>query len=622
MKATSSKKPPARKTTAEPRRWYARASIRLGLLAAAYIAIWLLASYLFYRRFPDNYRNPNFYAEDGKVFASNLINHGFWTAFFTTFNGYYIWGLYLLEKVGFIVNDLLYGGQFVDLPRAFSLVSYGFLGLMAILPLALLRKYIKLPALILIALLVTYVPLRGSDYTIIGAIGNLKFAFLYLAFLLLCYRHLMPEKSKKIYLVDLGLLLCAYTDITVYAMMLFALARYWPKFNFRQALVSLKDLLLHSQSFQSLVGLGVLMLPQLYIVKHDGVPVTPGYLTNGFNFHRTIEIFVSRSYLYDILFPINKHLGDIIVVIVFLLLAGLAWRGARRWRQFLVFGGLTILAGTFLFVVKRTGVSDFFIGYKDSGPDQFFYAQNWVFSFIFVIALVEVVQRIKSGPRRTLVYVILAATAVFYLAPNASSYGTNTFMGQTVGNIYAVGQKDCRTSAKTFQLNIYPAKGWLYPNASRQQVCTSATIHYQAQDVSLGLAPVGNNYLMVANTSFTQTFKSPDNNLDGLDVFFSTFLQKVKTPYKLELLDASCKQQLASVNVAVGGIADNSFATVVFPTIQNSAGQIYCFTVKSLKTPSSPLAVQLSAADAYPTGQTKVDGAASPKSIVFELHYK
>src|SRR5262249_52394359 len=46
-----------------------------------------LLSYLFYRRFPPSYTQPNFYAEDGNVFAKNILATGFLHALGTTFNG-------------------------------------------------------------------------------------------------------------------------------------------------------------------------------------------------------------------------------------------------------------------------------------------------------------------------------------------------------------------------------------------------------------------------------------------------------------------------------------------------------------------------------------------------------
>jgi hypothetical protein len=176
--------------------------------------LWLLTSYLMYRRFPNNFLSPNFYSEDGKVFAKNIIDNGFWQAIGTSFNGYYVWGIYLLEQAGIVVNKLLFGGAFTELPRSLALVSYGFLGLCASLPILLLRKYVAWPALVIMTLLILYVPLRGWDYSIIGTIGNLKFAFIYIAFVLLVYRHYLPAQSRKFYLVDIALLICAYTNVT------------------------------------------------------------------------------------------------------------------------------------------------------------------------------------------------------------------------------------------------------------------------------------------------------------------------------------------------------------------------------------------------------------------------
>src|SRR6266567_4360896 len=85
-------------------RRYHQSFIVVGLVSSLYIIAWLVASYLMYRRLPDNFQQPNFYAEDGGVFAYNIINHGFWHALISTFNGYYVWGIYLLEQVGFIVD--------------------------------------------------------------------------------------------------------------------------------------------------------------------------------------------------------------------------------------------------------------------------------------------------------------------------------------------------------------------------------------------------------------------------------------------------------------------------------------------------------------------------------------
>jgi hypothetical protein len=448
-------------------------------LAVFFVGLWLLASYLFFRRFPNNYRQPNFFGEEGYVFAKNMIGHGFWHSLMTTFNGYYIWALYLLEKLAFTINTLFYGGQFAKLPRVFALVSYGFLGLMAILPLMLLRKYIKLPALVLIGLLTLYVPMRGWDYGIIGTLGNLKFACIYLAFLMLVYRHYLPEKSRQFYVVDIVLLVCAYTNVTVYVMLPFALVRYWPQLKGPGLIRNAKELLLSDRSAQSLVVLGLAMLPQLYIVKHDGIPKMPGYLDGPYNFRRTIEIFVARSYVYGILFTVYKHLNDPEVVATMLVCLAAGWRFAGKYRKLLVFGLVTIFAATFLFVIKRTGISEFYIGYHDPGPDQFFFAQNWVFDFIFVVVLVEIISKLKSAPYRLGVYGLLTAGFLIFMAPQTDSYSPTDFEAAAVGNIYAEGQKDCATKASSFKLQIYPPPNLYYTGVTRQQLCTPMVTGYR-----------------------------------------------------------------------------------------------------------------------------------------------
>src|SRR3990167_6320125 len=105
--------------------------------------LFLVSFYIFYKRFPESFSAANFYAEDGNVFAINILNKGFIASLFTTFNGYFIWGLYLLAKVGFIVNKILYHGEFVYLPKAFALTSYAFLAFITTLPALLFRRLLK-----------------------------------------------------------------------------------------------------------------------------------------------------------------------------------------------------------------------------------------------------------------------------------------------------------------------------------------------------------------------------------------------------------------------------------------------------------------------------------------------
>lgn len=441
-------------------------------------ALWLLVSYLFYRRYTINYHRPNFFGEEGYVFAKNIIDHGTLRAMTTTFNGYYIWGLYLVEKLAFMVNAVFYHGEFVNLPRSFALVSFGSLGFLAILPLLLLRKIVKIPVLLFTILLTLYVPLLGWDYGVIGTLGNLKFAFIYIAFLLLIYRHYLPEGSRKFYLVDLLLLICAYTNVTVYVMLPFALLRYTPKLRRKDLWHSTKTLLLTDRSLQSLIVLGVALLPQLYIVKRDGIPPMPGYLDQPYEPKRTVEIFVSRSYLHEILFAVYKHLNDTMVVIYMTLFTALGIWMSGRYRKIFLLGYYTIFVTTFLFTLKRTGVSRFYVGYHDAGPDQFFFIQNWIFGFLFAIVVVEIISRLRQRGVRVGIYLALAFAFLGFLAPRSGTFGKNAFEDTLVGNVYKVAQQECATDKQVFDLPIYPTPPLVYQGVTRQQLCTPSAINY------------------------------------------------------------------------------------------------------------------------------------------------
>ena len=586
------------------------------------IALWLLASYLFFRRFPNNYRQPNFYAEDGSIFAENIFSRGLLGALTTTFNGYYLWGIYLLEKAGMIINAVFGNSELVNLPRSLAVTSYLFLGFCASLPMLILRKYIRPLALALMTTALIWVPMLGSDYAVIGTIGNLKFAFVFIAFVLLVYRHFAPEQSSGILLADIGILICAYTNVTVYFMMPFAVLRYWPKLKARERIRLLKD----DRSFRSLIILGIALLPQLYIIKRDGVPALPGYLDSPYRSSSSIEIFLGRSFLYGVLFPVYTSLTNLWSIILIGAAFVASLRYAKRYRQLILFGFFTVFITTFTFVIKRTGISEFYSGYKNGGFDQFFYAQNWIFIFVLSIVFVELVGKLRDLPGRLILYGTAFGLIFFALAPNAGSYGKNNFMEKGVGTIYAEAKADCASNQQNISLTVYPSKELQYAAVTRQEVCTPSAINYVPKDVyeSLGLAPDGNNYVegLGVSRSFSQTYKATDNNLNGFNVYFSTFESKPKAPYLLTLYTEDCKTKILTAKLPNKQIRDNSYALIRFDQQPNSKGRTYCFSIASVNKASDPLAVQLSAPNVYTDGEAVVDGKRLDLDIVFEAHYR
>jgi hypothetical protein len=256
-------------------------------------------------------------------------------------------------------------------------------------------------------------------------------------------------------------------------MMPFALVRYAPQIRKRQFATLYKN-----RSIQSLAVLVALSLPQLYVIHKDGIPKLPGYMDHPFNPARTIEIFVSRSYTYAVLFPFNKFLRDPLVIVAIIGFAASSYLLPKKQKVIFAFGFISIFITSALFVVKRTGVSDFFSGYTSGGPDQFFFAQNWICTFILSLVIVAAIARLKSHNYRLAAYGVILLLVLGILAPRASSYGRNHFEQHTVGTIYQNALVACDKPGSTINLVIYPATNQIFSGIPRQALCARAVLHH------------------------------------------------------------------------------------------------------------------------------------------------
>ena len=340
-----------------------------------FIVIAAISAYIFYLRFPNNALYPNFFAEDGQHFANNIRDHGFIQAFLTPFNGYFIFGIYLLTAVGFVVNSIGFGGEFVNLPVSFAVVSYAFLGFCAALPILLLRNYLRLGYLVGLATLITLLPFPSFDYGTFGTIGNLKFAFGFIALLLLLYRLTLPKQSLRIIPIDLTLALCAFTTAGVYLILPFIILSDGIQLYKMSVLRNIKTVFTKQNiSLWSGLVLVFLCIIQVLFVAINGLPDLPGYLDEPYEFAKTVEVFIARPYLYPFVSAAYHHLNDAIVVGLFLVsLIVIFTLGVRRhwWLYSMII--LSIFFMTLVFVANRTGTAHYYNDYATSGFDNFFY---------------------------------------------------------------------------------------------------------------------------------------------------------------------------------------------------------------------------------------------------------
>ena len=435
------------------RRWIIQHEllVRIGL----FFVVGLICSYIFYLRFPNNFHQANFYAEDGRDFATNLINKGLIGSLFTAFNGYFIWGIYLLTYLGFILNSLLLSGGILTLPQAFALTSYLFMGFTVAIPVLLFRQSLGYVYATALALISSLVPLPDSDYAIIGTIGNLKWLFTYIAFLLVLCRIQAIRARWHYWLIDVGILICCYTNASTYFLIPFLFIPYFT--GSRMSATKAWS----SPGFKNLTLLCLLLLPQVFFVIVNGIPETPGYLDSSFDFSRTIEIFIGRSYLFGLLFPIYEYLNNLLALGLFAGIAtGLFLLGKNKVSY--VVGLVTVAVATLLFVFNRPGISNYFHGYKLLGPDQFFYAQNLIMYFVIMLWVREVSDRFRI---QRVPAVGLLLVMVLY-SQSVGSWGKKNFMAEQVGTIKINAEKACEPStrgiASEVKLPLYPSEGFYY----------------------------------------------------------------------------------------------------------------------------------------------------------------
>jgi len=580
----------------------------------------LVGTFIFFLRFPNNFFEPNFYAEDGSIFMVNIEELGFLKALLTTFNGYYVFGLYLLEGAGYAIN-FFSSGHFIDLARSFSLTSYIFLGTICALPILLFRNKWGLLTTSLIFILSVFIPMPSFDYSIIGTIGNLKFIFVYIAFLLLIYRHFVPEKKlTRIICIDIIIAICAYTNVVVYLLMPFAILRYLPFLNPKK--IKIKELIkLHS--FQSLLVLGLLLIPQIIIIKIFGLPSMAGYLDTPYQWSSTINLFIFRPFLYPVLLCLTKHMTDAIVIFLFFLLSIFLWLTLKKHKEIFVFGYFTIFLITLLFVVNRTGVSALFIGYLSGGPDQFFYTQNLIACFLIGLSAPLFLRHIrKILPIQISSLIILGLLVLFYI-PSAGTYGKNDFMQSTVKNIYTQAQHECSQN-DSINIQLYPAKIDIFQlkNLNRNKTCTNDLANYVPDTEYIDETTENNSYIPdIAKTSAYQNFRSDYDGLNGISLMVLTYGQRIKNNYTFNLYKSDCSTLIKSYQIKQESLQDTKYTRIAFNKISNSKNKNYCFSVSTNEQITTPLAIPLSKDNQYKDGDLLIDKVVKANDFMIRLHY-
>lgn len=596
--------------------------LRIGVSLGVFIA----AAFLAYIRYTTYIDAPNFYAEDGSVFAKNIMEKGFFEALLTPFNGYFISGLYLLEGFGFFINDLFFNESLLSLPAAFGIASYLFWGFLAVLPLLLFWNNFKNKLWpILLSVSLAFLPLPTYNYAIIGTIGNYKFAFLFIAFLLVIKRLQMKKPGTSVYFIDAALILCAFTNASVYLLLPFALLSYWPGRSKILTTPFWKNLLRNKGFLSLLILYAFAALQVLYIISKGGIEDMPGYLQEPYQWIKTVEIFLHRSILFPIDHLFIKDLSNVIVIIGTAILGFFLYKLVKREDRNVLFLGLFVILGSvLLFVTQRPGVSHHFNGYTSSGPDQFFYAQNMIFLFVVFYIFGKFLDERTRRFDIPCAFIFILLSCITLGAIVGNDINRSELMNRSTGSLGYAIQEQCRLHPEAAKVDVP-----LYPVGAQSLALSVKPYCEQVKSYTpdrqpLPLIAAGNNYIPVNSAKVTQTFRANYNNLEGVSVFLSTFGNAGTSVYTLKLYDQTCKYQLRQTLIIGTGVIDNFYHDIVFRPIASSKNKTYCFTIEPQRLePGIPaFALQLSSPDVYLDGLATKGDQRLNEDLVFDILYK
>lgn len=582
-----------------------------------YVCVSLLASYVFYLRFPHAFHQANFYAEDTQ-YAANIIEHGVLQSLFIPFNGYFIVGIYLMHTIAFAFNSILFGDTLLTLPQSISVISYLFLGFSAALPVLLLRRFLRPIALAWLVAITVLVPVPLMDYGILGNTANLKFVFPYIALLLIIYRHYLPDNSKRFIFIDCLILLCCLTNIITVALLPFMAWRY-----VLQVVKAKKGIryLVRNQSFISLLVFFVIISVTLLIVAVVGeVKPIGGIYDRPFEWQNAIEIFFGRSFLFGFSPYIYGHLSNFLAAsLTILFIIGCIIFCRKRYRSIIIGSVASILLLTGLLIINRPGISTLFDAYNSGGYDQYFFVQNIIAYLAAAFALSGLLE--KSEKNHAIVMAITATSFLLLVQISSTgSLGVSNFMAATRGTFVDNVERVCaQTHDKIVTITAYPQNPFVI-KLPRDVVCKEVSENPGNSLAAIASPPSGDALIFKPgiSDSFTQTFASREDNLRGVAFFVATYEKPLADRYRFTLLDEKCEVAYYTSLLNNLLVTDGSYYPATFPRLDNSKNTRYCFKVEGLNPQgNSPFAIRLTRPQQQKEGRTIINRQASSRDVVF-----
>jgi|GEM_PF-1732796 len=357
----------------------------LGLLAVGMIVLYL--------RNAHSLLVPVLYAEDG-VWGAGLINQGFFDMLLNARPDYFVFGNVLLLALSQLTNAVFFGHNLTYLPYFTSLFSMLFYAGVAVVPVVLLRRVMRIEARLLLWLFILLVPLGNSSYEMLGRLANIGYAVLFLTFCLLVWRRysFQDASHKQIIATDLTLFVCANTNPLCYPLIGVAFGvdalHHWLSNGRPRVLCWLKTYVAFFSTRSAIVLLATLFLTGLWITVRTMGKISP--LDGPIVFSNVLEVIVGRTFLYPIIFPFYTHFNNtasgVLLLIAVITLALLA-KGVQRERFILASAAVVLAVSAVITIVSRPVLTGFLNHYTTSFPDRYFMGLNLFVYLVLASAL-------------------------------------------------------------------------------------------------------------------------------------------------------------------------------------------------------------------------------------------
>jgi hypothetical protein len=377
-------------------------------------------SLICFLRNPDAVFFPILFAEDGTSYIGNLYSEGFWHTLLNARPDYFVFGNVVLAKIAILINSLLYKDNILHLPQILVILAYLCYGLIAALPMLIFRGKIPTIYLLLLVAIAAFLPLNGFEFEILGRAANIGFSFLYVSFLLICWRSFCVDRVVPVIAIDFFLYFSASTNPLVYT---FIPLIYLP---YVQALIQQRSpwkKILLTPSLISAVCLSVITIMQgIYCALR---PHTfDSHLTQTEPIKhivsRTLETLLGRSILYPAIFPIYRYLNDVFIIALFICLVVFLVRYARKENYPLYFYSCyCLVVSSVLVLASRPFLLRLARHYKSTFPDRYYLGQNLLAAFLIVVLLSDAAQQISTRITRRIllsysaILLIVAATGMW-----------------------------------------------------------------------------------------------------------------------------------------------------------------------------------------------------------------